>query len=287
MQPEISSQEAETKALIQDVLSQVLHYKPRNPLAFIVQYLDELCGESTPQVSAFYRLLLTRDDPDLFVDEVQRSYGAFASRRSSESATGEDVERLTRCFCMEMPVRYEKVLVEAVTELVAPEEACDFETFCACVRIGASCYGIFRDAYELWFGLGDPSLLVEEAARSDSPELRIPQTPFDIEDLVSPLQPRDPPEDEPHQPSSSLARLLQPVTLLSTIQRFADKEQLGFEAVVEAVIHEAPARLLELHAALLKLGVKAPPVSRAAAAAAADAAGASVQANPTEEHSQN
>lgn len=258
-----AKQEAEANKLIQEVIKQVLHYKPRDPLEFTMQYLDEQVGESTPQLSAFYRLQLTRDDPELFLEELSNTYGVFAAKRKANFVYGNDVERLTRAFCMEMPVKYEKILVVAVRELCAAEEACDFERFCACMRIAASCHGVFHDAYRLWEGLGDASIL-GVTRQDDDPEdeplpLKIPEAAFEVIDLLAPLR-----TDEDSQEYTTLFALLRPLNLATAIRRLAaydESRQLTFTQILDSVFEEAPQSLLTLHAELAKLSIAQPITS--------------------------
>lgn len=255
-----AKQEAEANKLIQEVIKQVLHYKPRDPLEFTMQYLDEQVGESTPQLSAFYRLQLTRDDPELFLEELSNAYGVFAAKRKAHCICGNDVERITRAFCMEMPVRYEKILVLAARELCAAEEACEFEKFCACMRIAASCYGVFHDAYRLWEGLGDASILVVKRQDNDSEDaslpLKIPEAAFEVIDLLAPLR-----TEEDSQEYTGLFALLRPFKLATAIRRLAPDDEsklLTFTQILDSVLEDAPQRLLSLHSELAKLCLAQP-----------------------------
>lgn len=116
--------------LIQELVTQVLHYQPDDPLDFIARTLDDMCEPPDPLVSAVRRIELTANT-DLFLDEVSHAYTLLSTRRGY--ATGLDVTRLVAALgggggdAPQLP----------------DDEPCDFDKFCAC------CYCVFNPKEDL------------------------------------------------------------------------------------------------------------------------------------------
>ena len=71
--------EAAVQRLLEKVLTETLLYRPDRPLEFVVQHLDELCGDTTSITKAFRRLVAAQRSPDQFLDECAAVYAAMAA----------------------------------------------------------------------------------------------------------------------------------------------------------------------------------------------------------------
>ena len=71
--------EAAVQRLLEEVLTETLLYRPERPVEFAVQYLDELCGDTTETTKAFRRLVAAQRSPDQFLDECPAVYAAMAA----------------------------------------------------------------------------------------------------------------------------------------------------------------------------------------------------------------
>lgn len=192
---------------MEKVLGEVLRYKPVDPMEFVAISFEY---ESCPRLLAFYKLQLSRNDPELFLEEVSRTYRVFGRKF-------EGLEILTRAFACDMPEKYKVAMAEAVSEY-ENHQYIDFTRFCACVRVLASCYGIYRDALVLWRALGSTN---DSILKSD---------------LLEPL------------PSSEAREgFFEPLRLELAILEFEDHTHLSFTQVVDSVLLNASGHLRSLH----------------------------------------
>ena len=179
--------EAAVQRLLEKVLTETLLYRPERPLEFAVQYLDELCGDTTETTKAFRRLVSAQRTPDQFMDECAAVYAAMASVSESAPYCGrDDCARLAKACAVDMPEHISDMLVERISESCG--EIIDFERFSTICRVCVDCRGVTRDCRDAWHLLepGRPDAVVErEDLLRIAPQLVLPnRSSFSLEDVL-------------------------------------------------------------------------------------------------------
>ena len=131
------------------MLTETLLYRPDRPLEFVVQHLDELCGDTTEIVKAFRRLVSAQRTPDQFLDECASLYAAMAATSESAPYCGrDDCARLAKACAVDMPEHISEMFVERIEASCG--EMIDFERFSAIARVCVDCRGTARDCRDAW-----------------------------------------------------------------------------------------------------------------------------------------
>ena len=179
--------QAAVQRLLEKVLTETLLYRPERPLEFAVQYLDELCGDTTETTKAFRRLVSAQRTPDQFLDECASLYAAMAASSESAPYCGrDDCARLAKACAVDMPEHISDMLVERI------EASCgvivDFEQFSAIARVCVDCRGTARDCRDAWHLLepGRPDAVVErEDLVRIAPQLVLPnRSSFTLDEVL-------------------------------------------------------------------------------------------------------
>ena len=180
--------EAAVQRLLEKVLTETLLYRPERPLEFAVQYLDELCGDTTETTKAFRRLVSAQRTPDQFLDECAAVYAAMAAQSASAPYCGrDDAARLAKACAVDMPEHISDMLVERISESCG--EIIDFERFSSICRVCVDCRGVTRDCRDAWHLLepGRPDAVVErEDLLRIAPRLPLPnRSSFTLDEVLS------------------------------------------------------------------------------------------------------
>ena len=179
--------EAAVQRLLEKVLTETLLYRPDRPLEFVVQHLDELCGDTTSITKAFRRLVSAQRTPDQFLDECASLYAAMAASSESAPYCGrDDCARLAKACAVDMPEHISDMLVERI------EASCgvivDFEQFSSICRVCVDCRGVTRDCRDAWHLLepGRPDAVVErEDLLRIAPQLVLPnRSSFTLDEVL-------------------------------------------------------------------------------------------------------
>ena len=179
--------EAAVRRLLEKVLTETLLYRPDRPLEFVVQHLDELCGDTTEATKAFRRLVSAQRTPDQFLDECASLYAAMAASSESAPYCGrDDAARLAKACAVDMPEHISDMFVDRI------ESSCgvivDFEQFSAIARVCVDCRGVTRDCRDAWHLLepGRPDAIIDrEDLLRIAPQLVLPnRSSFSLEDVL-------------------------------------------------------------------------------------------------------
>ena len=179
--------EAAVRRLLEKVLTETLLYRPERPLEFAVQYLDELCGDTTETTKAFRRLVSAQRTPDQFLDECASLYAAMAASSESAPYCGrDDAARLAKACAVDMPEHISEMFVERIEASCG--EMIDFERFSAIARVCVDCRGTARDCRDAWHLLepGRPDAIIDrEDLLRIAPQLVLPnRSSFSLEDVL-------------------------------------------------------------------------------------------------------
>ena len=173
--------------MLEKVLTETLLYRPDRPLDFAVQYLDELCGDTTETTKAFRRLVSAQRTPDQFLDECASLYAAMAATSESAPYCGrDDCARLAKACAVDMPEHISEMFVERIEASCG--EMIDFERFSAIARVCVDCRGTARDCRDAWHLLepGRPDAIIDrEDLLRIAPQLVLPnRSSFSLEDVL-------------------------------------------------------------------------------------------------------
>mmetsp|Transcript_33868 Transcript_33868/g.116553 ORF Transcript_33868/g.116553 Transcript_33868/m.116553 type:complete len:293 (-) Transcript_33868:25-903(-) len=172
MSPQDEAHEAAVHALVQQLLTQLLYYRPDQPLEFIVDHLDEVCDGENPLAHSLRALRLTHRTPERFVealsdacggatppfrvqvrvgtDSLAIRYSSLASRRNASFVGADDVIRFISLMSSDLPKTAETPLLEAIEETCNNRsEPVEFERFSACVGAVVSVLELHGEARDL------------------------------------------------------------------------------------------------------------------------------------------
>ncbi|KAJ1446312.1 hypothetical protein M885DRAFT_547023 [Pelagophyceae sp. CCMP2097] len=150
MSPQDEAHEAAVHALVQQLLTQLLYYRPDQPLEFIVDHLDEVCDGENPLAHSLRALRLTHRTPERFVEALSDAYSSLASRRNASFVGADDVIRFISLMSSDLPKTAETPLLEAIEETCNNRsEPVEFERFSACVGAVVSVLELHGEARDL------------------------------------------------------------------------------------------------------------------------------------------
>ena len=152
--------ETAVRKVLEEVVTQLLAYRPEEPLAFIVETLDGLCDDNCA-VAQCQKLRLTHLQEG-FLDEAAEAYVSLAAKRKSTFAFGQEVSNFVR--------RLAPLSADAVEEFCPPDEPVDFEAFTACVRTALIFDAFDKDLTRLFDELCDSSVVA--AVRDEKIQLK-------------------------------------------------------------------------------------------------------------------
>lgn len=120
------------KKVLEDVVTELLLYRPTEPLEFIASYLDDQLTTTRTDDTRRLKDSFQKNDDDLFLDSVSKAYVSLAGRRQSSYILGDDAVRFIESLIPDAPYLFR--IRDRVAEACPSRDPVDFQTFTACVR---------------------------------------------------------------------------------------------------------------------------------------------------------